>query len=120
MVLVDTSVWVDHLREGNSELVKLLDNGQVMCHPFIVGEIACGNLKNRKMILGLLRLLPQVVIAQHDEIMEFIEINHLMGKGLGYVDIHIAAAALLNGIKMWTNDKSLIETAEMLGIRYKV
>lgn len=118
MVLVDTSVWVRHLREGDSDLERLLHDGKVMCHPYIVGEIACGNMKNRSEILSLIQDLPQAIPAQHEEILRFIESNHLMGRGLGYSDVHLSASALLTGIPMWSYDKRLNEVNEMLGIRY--
>lgn len=118
MVLVDTSVWVTHLREGNANLEKLLDRGQVMCHRFIIGEIACGNIKNRTEILTLLQLLPLSTQAKHEEVMEFIETNKLMGKGLGYIDMHLSASAKLTGIPIWTFDKKLDETTKELGISF--
>lgn len=117
-VLVDTSVWVYHLREGNAELEKLLNKGQVMCHQFIVGEIACGNIKNRTEILTLLQLLPLATQAKHEEVMEFIEANKLMGRGLGYIDMHLSASAKLIGIPIWTFDKKLDQTAKELGISF--
>ena len=120
MVLVDTSVWVHHLREGNSDLERLLVDGQVMCHSFIIGEIVCGNLNNRAGILSLLRSLPATIQAKHGEVLEFIEANRLMGRGLGYVDIHLAASAILTGVSMWTMDKSLDEANITLGINYEV
>lgn len=118
MVLVDTSVWVRHLREGDPDLKQLLSDGRVMCHPYIVGELACGNMKNRRQILSLMQVLPQTTLAQHEEILQFIEFNHLMGKGLGYIDVHLTAAALLTRVPMWSYDKRLNEANEMLGIRY--
>jgi predicted nucleic acid-binding protein len=118
MVLVDTSVWVRHLREGNSDLEQLLNNGQVMCHPYIVGELACGNIKNRREVLSLLQLLPLATLATHKEILQFIESNHLMGKGLGYIDVHLSASAVLTRVPLWSYDKKLGEANEVLGIRY--
>lgn len=118
MVLVDTSVWISHLREGNKELETLLNNGDVMCHPFIMGELACGNIKNRIEILSLLRLLPVVIQAENEEVLQFIEANNLMGKGLGYIDMHLAASALLSGVPMWTLDKSLAKISKKLDIGY--
>jgi len=118
MILVDTSVWVRHLREGDPDLERLLNNGEVMCHPFIVGELACANLRNRHEILSLLQLLPMATQAKHDEVLHFIEQNHLMGKGLGYVDVHLSASAVLTGVPLWTRDKALNEANEGLGIRY--
>jgi len=118
MILVDTSVWVRHLREGDPDLERLLNNGEVMCHPFIVGELACGNLGNRQEILSLLQLLPQAPQAKHEEVLRFIEQNHLMGKGLGYIDVHLSASAVLTGVPIWTRDKALNEANEALGIRF--
>jgi predicted nucleic acid-binding protein len=119
MVLVDTSVWVSHLREGNKALVRLLNDGYVVCHPFIVGELACGNLKNRSEILSLLQTLPMSIIAEHEEILEFIENNQLMGKGLGYIDVHLTASAVLTGVPLWTFDKKLDEISKSLGMSYR-
>jgi predicted nucleic acid-binding protein len=118
MVLVDTSVWVRHLREGDSGLKQLLNNGQVMCHPYIVGELACGNMKNRREVLSLLQLLPLATLAKHEEILQFIELNRLMGKGLGYIDLHLSASAVLTRVPVWSYDKKLNEPNEGLGIRY--
>ena len=116
MVLVDTSVWVSHLRQGDARLKALLIDGQVVCHPFIIGELACGNLMNRHEILSLLRSLPAAILAQHNEVMQFIEDHRLMGKGLGYVDVHLMASALLTGVPIWTLDKGLDEASTELGI----
>lgn len=118
MVLVDTSVWERHLREGDSDLDRLLHDGEVMCHPYIVGELACGNMKNRREILSLIQDLPRASPAQHEEILRFIESNHLTGKGLGYIDVHLSASALLTEVPLWSHDKRLNEVNEMLGIRY--
>ena len=89
MILVDTSVWVSHLRNGEIGLTALLNEGHVVCHSFIIGELACGNLKNRSEILSLFQALPMAVQAEHEEVMEFIERHRLMGKGLGYIDVHL-------------------------------
>lgn len=107
MILVDTSVWVEHLRSGTVGLEALLNDGQVVCHPFIIGEIACGNLKNRTEILSLLQDLPMASLADDDEVIQFIEDRKLMGKGLGYIDIHLLISALLTRIPLWTTDKRL-------------
>jgi predicted nucleic acid-binding protein len=119
MVLVDTSVWVAHLRDGNIGLEKLLNDGYVVSHLFIVGEIACGNLKNRTEILSLLYTLPMAIHAEHEEVMNFIESHLLMGKGLGYIDMHLLASALLTNIPMWTLDKRLNEASSVLGLAYQ-
>ena len=118
MVLVDTSVWVVHLRNGNIGLETLLNEGHVVCHPFIVGELACGNLKNRAEILSLLQALPMATPVEHEEVMKFIEDHTLMGKGLGYIDIHLIASAILTEIPVWTVDKKLNEISSKLGIGY--
>jgi len=96
--------------------MALLDEGRVSIHPFIIGELACGNLKNRAEILSLLRSLPETVVAHHDEVMTFIEGNRLMGRGLGYVDVHLLAAAVLAGVRLWTEDKALAAAAKALGL----
>jgi predicted nucleic acid-binding protein len=119
MVLVDTSVWVSHLRKGDADLATLLNDGRVLCHPLIVGELACGNLKDRAVILSFLQLLPMSTEAEHEEVLSFIENNRLMGKGIGYVDAHLIASALLTGIPIWTLDKKLAQVAESLHIKYK-
>lgn len=119
MVLVDTPVWISHFREGNAGLAELLNNGEVACHPFIVGELACGNLKNRTTILSLLESLPMAAVAEHEEILTFIESNRLMGKGLGYVDVHLLASALLARVSIWTLDKRLEQVAVKFQVRYR-
>ena len=118
MVLVDTSVWVSHLRDVNTELANLLNNGSVLCHPFIVGELACGNLKGRAIILSFLQLLPMSIEAEHLEVLTFIEKNRLMGKGIGYVDAHLMASAVLTNVPIWTFDKKLSQVADGLHIKY--
>jgi len=118
MVLVDTSVWVSHLRDGNAELASLLNDGRVLCHPLIVGELACGNLKDRAVILSFLQLLPMSIEAEHDEVLSFIENNRLMGKGMGYVDVHLITSAVLTGVSIWTLDKKLAQTADSLYKNY--
>ena len=120
MVLVDTSVWVSHLREMNASLVDLLNDGKVACHPFIVGELACGNLRNRATILSLLEALPTGAAVEHEEVLAFIESHSLMGKGLGFVDMHLLASATLSRLRIWTFDKKLEQVANMLHIKYLV
>jgi predicted nucleic acid-binding protein len=114
MVLVDTSVWVAHLRQGAIGLDSLLREGRAVCHPFIIGELACGNLQNRSEIIALLQALPQAMTAGHDEVMQFIENQRLMGKGLGYVDLHLLASARLTRVSLWTLDKRLKSVASTL------
>jgi len=118
MVLVDTSVWVEHLRDGTTGLESLLNEGHVFCHPFLIGELACGNLKKRSEILSLLQALPVSILAEHEEVMQFIENYGLMGKGLGYIDMHLLASAVLTKVPLWTLDKKLNEVSSKLRIRH--
>ncbi|MGH8503315.1 MAG: type II toxin-antitoxin system VapC family toxin [Gammaproteobacteria bacterium] len=108
MILVDTSVWIDHLRGDEPRLVELLHTGRVLTHPFVIGELACGNLKNRETVLMLMRDLPFSPIASDEEALFFIERHRLMGKGIGYVDVHLlAAVSLVGAARPWTRDKRL-------------
>ncbi len=116
MVIVDTSIWVSHLRQGSRQLEKLLMDAEVMCHPFIIGELACGNLKNRNEIISLLQSLPMAPTIEFDEFLFFIDRNHLMGKGVGFVDVHLLASAQLTGIPLWTADKRLKSAADQLQV----
>lgn len=118
MILVDTSVWVAYLRDGTTGLEALLNDGHVVCHQFIIGELACGNLKNRAEILSLLQALPMAIHAEHEEVMRVIENYHLVGKGLGYIDIHLLASAILTGVPLWTIDKRLCEISSEFGLKY--
>jgi hypothetical protein len=118
MVLVDTSVWVDHFRLGNPRLASLLENGDVATHPFIIGELACGSLPERAETLGSLRELPRTGVAGDDEVMRLIESHRLMGTGLGLIDVHLLAAALLDGIPVWTLDIPLKKAAARLGLAF--
>jgi predicted nucleic acid-binding protein len=119
MVLVDTSIWVTHLRHGHRQLEKLLMGAEVMCHPFIMGELACGNLKNRVEILALLRALPSAPTIEFDEFLFFIERNRLIGIGIGFVDVHLLASAQLAGVPLWTTDKRLKSAATRLNLAFK-
>ncbi len=118
MVLVDTSIWVSHLREGDVRLTTLLEEGVVCSHPYVIGELACGNLKNRMEILSLLRALPSAEVVDHEEILAFIDSKQLMGKGLGYVDVHLLGSAVLSDVSLWTTDRCLAESATALGVCY--
>jgi len=119
MVLVDTSVWIAHLREGDAALQSLLLAGDVVCHPFVVGELACGNLANRREILGLLQELPQAKVAEHNELLHVIEARHLMGHGIGFVDVHLLASALLDGFPVWTRDRRFGAAARQIGVSFE-
>ena len=114
MILVDTSVWVDHLRNGNDALSELLLKDEVACHPMVVGELACGNLKRRKELLALLHTLPTVERVSDDEILFFIEQHRLSGRGLGLVDIHILASCAISQTPLWTLDGRLQQAADAL------
>lgn len=116
MLLVDTSVWIAHLRYGDIGLAPFLEKGHVACHPFVIGELACGNLRNRSETLSLLRKLPMAILAEHNEVMELIDSRGLMGKGLGYVDAHLLASAILTRISLWTLDRKLAEAAAKLDL----
>ena len=119
MILVDTSVWVDHLRRGDARLTGLLERAQVVMHPFVAGEIACGNLSDRKQVLSLMANLPRSAVADGDEALAFVERRRLHGKGLGYVDVHLLAAVMLTpGAALWTRDKRLLSAARALGCAF--
>lgn len=116
MTLVDTSIWIDHLRSGDKKLAALLNDGEAAVHPFIIGELACGNLKNREEILSLLHALPHVEKTDDDELLFFIEQNKLMGLGIGLIDCHLLAACKLSHSKFRTKDKRLFEVAKQLNL----
>lgn len=119
MVLVDTSVWINHFRKGESRLQCLLYEEQVMIHPMVIGEVACGYLKKRKEILTLLQSLPQVNIANDLEVLTLINNKKLYGLGIGWIDVHLLTSALLTKVKIWTEDKSLKKAVEKLHFQYK-
>ena len=114
MILVDTSVWIDHFRNGNAQLGELLISSEVMIHPFIIGELACGSIKNRKEILGLLNELPCADIAEHQEVLKLIEDRKLYGKGIGLIDAHLIASALISKVRLLTMDKTLEKVVALL------
>lgn len=116
MILVDTSVWVDHLRNKNRELADLLEEGAVASHPLVVGELACGSIRNRMEVLELLHALPEASVADHDEALTLVSNRRLHGKGLGWIDVHLLASALLSGCPLWTLDKPLQEAAARLKV----
>lgn len=116
MILVDTSPWVDHLRRGNRRLTTLLDNGEVVCHRFVIGELALGNIRNRTEVLEYLSRLPAAPVAQDDEVLTFVEQRDLMGTGIGWVDAHLLASSQLGDLPLWTLDKPLARQARRLGV----
>jgi predicted nucleic acid-binding protein len=116
MILVDTSVWIDHLRSGNQRLKAMLLENVVLTHPFIIGELACGSLKNRQTIMSLLRTLPEAVSADHEEVLLVLEDEHLHGCGIGWIDAHLLASARLSRAGLWTLDRPLARVASKLGV----
>ena len=117
MILADTSVWVDHLRAGDKALVALLDVGMVLAHPFVIGELALGNLRQREIVLKALADLPRASVATDAEVLHFIERHALSGRGIGYIDAHLLAAVTLTaGAELWTKDKGLHGVAVQLGL----
>jgi predicted nucleic acid-binding protein len=116
MILVDTSVWIEHFRAGNDRLRNLLFDEEVLCHPFIVGELACGTLRKRGEILSMLRALPEAKLLEHDEVMAFLDARRLYGHGIGWVDAHLLASTLLTGCMIWTFDKPLRRAAVVLDV----
>jgi predicted nucleic acid-binding protein len=116
MTLVDTSVWVDHFQAADSRLTELLIDGQVLCHAFVVGELACANLRRRVEVLTLLRTLPQLPVLTSEDALEFVNAHHLMGKGLGWIDVHLLASAYASREGFWTRDRRLGEVALRLGV----
>lgn len=118
MVLVDTSIWVAHFRFKDLQLQALLNDAQVLIHDFIVGELACGNLRARNEILSLLRTLPCAPLVDQTELLYFIEKNRLMGKGIGFVDAYLLASAQLMGAPLWTSDKRLKRAAARMKLCY--
>jgi predicted nucleic acid-binding protein len=117
-VLVDTSVWVDHLRRRNATLSDRLEATQVWTHCFVIGELACGNLAQRSEILTSLAALPQAPLIDHAVVLEFVRSRRLMGRGLGWVDMHLLASAMLAGLSFWTLDRRLASAARGLGMEH--
>ena len=118
MILADTNVWIKHFRESDAELIEYLNIGFIVCHPFIIGELACGNLANRAEILMLLQALPSTPVVEPTELLYFIENKSLMGRGLGYIDIHLLASAIMGNVALWTYDRRLHEAATELDASY--
>lgn len=116
MILVDTSVWVEHLRRGLPRLATLLQEGEVLIHPWVIGELACGHLRNRQQVLQLLQGLPLATVANDAEVLLLIERQRLMGRGIGYVDAHLLASARLSHCRLWTQDRRLAAVALEQGL----
>ncbi len=120
MILVDTSVWIEHIHGRLPKLAQAMDDGMVLVHPFVVGELACGSIKSRRKFLDLLEELPTAPIANHGEAIALIEQRTLMGKGLSYADVHLlASAAIGDEVRLWTNDKKLLAAADAMGLAYR-
>jgi predicted nucleic acid-binding protein len=118
-VLVDTSVWVEHLRNTSNELIALLEDDLVLCHPAVIGELACGHLRNRTQILQLMRQLPSASTASFEELLQFIDDVSLQGKELGWIDVQLLASARLSQGLLFSRDKALNRAATTLGLQYK-
>lgn len=116
MILVDTSIWVDHLRSGVPQLTAALQGGDVLIHPWVVGELACGNLRDRSRVLQLLQSLPSACVATPAEVLTLIDQHQLMGRGIGFVDAQLLASARLSSCFLWTQDRRLAGLAEALGV----
>ncbi len=117
MILVDTSVWISHLRQADAELARLLSERKVYFHPVVVGELACGNLRDRKQTLYEFTWLKRATVATTDEVLDMIEVQHLYGRGLGWADVNILASALLDHCALWTLDNALREAAKKVGVK---
>jgi len=121
MILVDTSIWIDHLRGRDAALAGLLDAGEVLSHPFVIGELALGNLRQREAVVADLQELPRAFVASDDEVVHFIHREGLFGIGIGYLDAHLLAATrLTQGASLWTRDKHLLAAAERLSLATRV
>jgi len=115
VLLVDTSVWVYHFRRTLPPLRELLESGEVLIHPFVIGEISCGHLSNRDEILQLLQQLPSVEVAAHTEVLALVEGRRLYGEGIGWVDAHLLASSILTAVPLWTRDSRLARVSRRLG-----
>lgn len=119
MILVDTSVWVDYLRDADDALAAMLEHTIVLMHPMIIGELACGNLQNREQLLTLWHNLPGIVTATNDEAIYFLEQHRLMGRGIGFIDVHLLVTVALHGdTSLWTQDQRLARLADELGLGF--
>jgi predicted nucleic acid-binding protein len=114
VILVDTSIWVNHLRRHDAVLAAHLEAGDVLCHPYVIGEVGLGLLKQRRQVLELLAALPSALVVSHDDAMAFVEQRRLAGLGVGWVDVHLAASAVVSRAKLWTADRRLADVARVL------
>jgi predicted nucleic acid-binding protein len=119
VILVDTSVWAEHINRAVVELARLLESGEVLSHPFVIGELAMGNLPRRQVVLADILDLPQAIVATDMEVLRLVEQNQFFGSGMGYVDAHLLAAVRLSaGASLWTFDKKLNAAARRLGVAH--
>lgn len=118
-MLVDTSVWIDHFRRSQPALVAALDRGDVQCHDFVLGELACGSLPRREEVLLLIQTLPRIAAVSNDEAMALVAERRLWGRGLGWIDVNLLAAALVGGGSLWTLDRRLRTVAQDLGVGWE-
>ncbi len=118
-ILVDTSVWIDHLRANSPTLRRLLDNDLVVCHPLVIGEIACGNMRHRSEVLESLTILPTAPTIDYEEVLTFIETHKLFGQGLGWIDVHLLASTMLQQVTLWTLDQPLRNAARRLRCHFE-
>lgn len=119
MVLVDTSVWIEHFRKVDPTLAGLLEGASVLTHPMVLGELACGQFKNRKMIFDYLQALPAAQVATHDEVMHFVQTRQVFGRGVGWIDMHLLASALVSDCFLLTRDQRLAETAASINVKVR-
>ena len=118
--LVDTSVWIDHFRSDSSVLRRLLDEDLVRCHPLVIGELACGNMKRRSMVLESMVVLPTTPTIDYQELLTFIDTHRLFGQGLGWIDVHLLASTVLQHVTLWTLDQSLRHAARKLRCSFEL
>jgi predicted nucleic acid-binding protein len=116
VILADTSVWVDHLRHGNAVLARRLEDGVIAAHPFVLGELACGHIRRRSELLDLIDDLPSLPQTSHAEAMHLLHARALMGRGLGWIDVHLLAACIVGGCSLWTLDRALATAAQRMGL----
>lgn len=118
-ILIDTSVWIDHFRTNSPALRRLLDNDLVLCHPLVIGEIACGNMRHRSEVLESLAVLPTAPIIDYEELLTFLETHKLFGQGLGWIDVHLLASTMLQQVTLWTLDQPLRNAARRLRCQFE-
>ena len=119
MILADSSVWIDHLIVEDPHLVSMLDQQEILIHPMVIGELACGNMRDRADMMRLFRRLPKILAASHDEVLFLIEYHQMMGRGIGFIDAHLlASTAMTPSTRLWTNDRRLMVLSSELGVAY--